>query len=188
MKAQPLFLYVNPAKSGNIAGAMKRFLLASLCALLPFGLSAQDATPTPTPSPNRGIWRADLPGGTFVVALSSITSISSHEYVVDNAARVTEVTIGTSGAVVARFYFIEPNIPDAPSGIGQSTINFVQEKLQEGADRSGTDAWKKVVKSYPATTHAHTVEYRLDSKTALQKLQKSAETAWLRGGGPTFKP
>jgi len=34
--------------------------------------------------------------------------LSTHEYVVDGAARFTEFTIGTTGAVVARFYYIEP--------------------------------------------------------------------------------
>jgi hypothetical protein len=168
---------------------MKKILLALLAAtsLCP----AQ--TPAPSPdqgesNPDRGVWRAELPGGTFIAALSSITTVSQHEYVVDGAARVTEVAIGMIGSVQARFYFIEPNGPGTPDGIGQSTINFVQEKLGEAADRSGTDVWKKVVKKYPEATHAHTVEYRLDSKQSLQKLFKSLETAWLRGRGTTFKP
>lgn len=148
----------------------------------------QTASPTPDGPSDRGVWRAEMPGGTFVVALSAITSVSSHEYVVDNAARVTEVTVAMIGSVIGRFYFLEPNTPQAPDGIGQSAINFVQDKLNEAADRTGSDAWKKVVKSYPASTHAHTVEYRVESKETLQKLYKSLETAWLRGRGATFKP
>jgi hypothetical protein len=151
-------------------------------------LSAQTPTPTPDTPSDRGVWRAQLPGGTFVVALSAITSVSSHEYVVDNSARVTEVTVATTGSLIGRFYFLEPNVPDAPGGIGQSAITFMQDKLNEGAERTGTDVWKKVVKSYPTSTHAHTVEYRIDSKEVLQKLFKNVETAWLRGRGDTFKP
>lgn len=151
-------------------------------------LSAQTPTPTPDTPSDRGVWRAELPGGTFVVALSAITSVSSHEYVVDNTARVTEVTVATAGSLIGRFYYLEPNVPEAPGGIGQSAITFMQDKLTEGAERTGTDAWKKVVKSYPASTHAHTVEYRIDSKEVLQKLYKNVETAWLRGRGDTFKP
>lgn len=161
-----------------------------LAFLLPSFVMGQTSSPSPTPDTpsDRGVWRAEMPGGTFVVALSSITSVSSHEYVVDNTARVTEVTVATLGSVIGRFYFLEPNTPQSPAGIGQSTINFVQEKLTEAADRTGSDAWKKVVKSYPTSTHAHTVEYRVESKETLQKLYKSVENAWLRGRGATFKP
>lgn len=151
-------------------------------------LPAQTPTPTPDAPSDRGVWRAVLPGGTFVVALSAITSVSSHEYVVDNTARVTEVTVATAGSLIGRFYYLEPNVPEAPGGIGQSAITFMQEKLTEGAERTGSDVWKKVVKSYPASTHAHTVEYRIESKDLLEKLYKNVETAWLRGRGDTFKP
>jgi len=159
-----------------------------LLVFLPALLRGQSPSPTPDTPSDRGVWRAEMPGGTFVVALSAITSVSSHEYVVDNTARVTEVTVATLGSVIGRFYFLEPNTPQSPAGIGQSTINFVQEKLTEAADRTGSDAWKKVVKSYPTSTHAHTVEYRVESRETLQKLYKSVENAWLRGRGATFKP
>ncbi|MFZ4775939.1 MAG: hypothetical protein ACOYM3_11270 [Terrimicrobiaceae bacterium] len=167
-----------------IAPVKKLLLLLFLPALV----MGQTPTPTPDTPSDRGVWRAELPGGTFVVALTAITSVSSHEYVVDNTTRVTEVTVATIGSVIGRFYYLEPNTPEAPGGIGQSTINFVQDKVTEAADRTGSDLWKKVVKSYPTSTHAHTVEYRLESKQSLQKLYKGVETAWLRGRGATFKP
>jgi len=169
---------------------MLRVAILFICGVfIAAGVHGQSPSPSPDESPsNRGVWRAELPGGTFVVALSQITSVSSHEYVVDNTARVTEVTVGMGGSLIGRFYFLEPNVPSAPDGIGQSAITFVQEKVTEGLERAGTDAWKKVVKSYPVSTHAHTVEYRIDSKDALKKLYKSLETAWLRGRGDTFKP
>lgn len=169
--------------------AIKRHLLIFLFFPVCF-LRGQQPTPTPSDEPLslRGVWRAEMPGGIYVVALSSITSVSSHEYVVDNTARVTEVTIDTTGNVVARFYYIEPNIPHPPGGVGQSTINFVQDKLLETTDRMDVDVWKKVIKNYPTTTHAHTVEYRVDSKKTLEELQKSIETAWLRARGATFRP
>lgn len=152
-------------------------------------LHAQQPSPTPEETPlNRRVWKAEMPGGTYTVALSAITSVSSHEYVVDNTARVTEVTVGTIGSVLARFYFIEPNTPQTPNGIGQSTIDFMQQKLTDAAERTGTDSWKKVVKNYPTTTHAHTVEYRVETKETLEKLRQSLETSWFRGRGETFKP
>jgi len=114
-----------------------------------------------------------------MVNLAMVTSVSTHEYVVDGAARVTEFTIGTSGAVVARFYYLEPMVPKSPVGFGQSIIDKVQEKVGEASERTGTEeVWKKVVKNYPLTTHAHTVEYRLDSVDQVTKLEKSIEDAW----------
>ena len=74
-------------------------LLPLLLALLTAPvLCAQQPAATPaTPSPNTAIpmWRATLPGGTYSVALRSIVSVSTHEYVIDGAARVTEVNIDT---------------------------------------------------------------------------------------------
>ena len=124
-------------------------------------------------------WRCELPGGIYVVSLPTIASVSTHEYVVSGAARVTELTIATNSAVVARFYYLEPMVPKSPVGFGQSLIDKAQEKLQEGATRTGMEeVWKKVVKDYPATTHAHTVEYRLDSVDQITKVEKSLEDAW----------
>jgi len=135
-------------------------------------------TPAATPSPtNILMWRCNLPGGSYSVALRSIVSVSSHEYMVDGAVRVTEVNIDTTGNALARFYYIEPNIPASPIGLGTATIEKAQQLLQEGAERSGQDVWKKVVKNYPTTTHSHTIEYRVTDKDSLNKLFESAESA-----------
>lgn len=135
------------------------------------------------------VWKAEMPAGDYIVRLTSITSVSMHEYLVDGTAKVAEVNIGTRGSELVRFYFIEANAPSAPNGIGQSGIDKVKEKIQEGSERLGTDQmWQKVSKNYPTTTHAHTVEYRVGSKEVLLKLFKSVEDAWLKGTGGTFKP
>ena len=171
--------------------------------LLPFVLSliaapalfAQQPTTAPaagqaTPSPTTAIpmWRATLPGGTYSVALRSIVSVSTHEYVVDGAARVTEVNIDTTGAVLVRFYFIEPNTIAAPAGFGAATAEKAQQLLQEGVQRTGQeDVWKKVVKNYPATTHTRTVEYRFGNKETLTKLFESAESAFRLQRNTVFK-
>lgn len=170
----------------------RRMCLLTLGLALSSGLLGPVAAQTPTPDPDppdRGVWTADLPGGTYIVMLSAITSISQHEYVVDGAARVTEVNINTLGPVVARFYFIEPNIPQTPDGIGQSGVDLLAEKTAELAGRAGgDDVWSKVMKSYPITTHAGTVEYRLASLESLEKLFKSVERSWLRKKPGKFKP
>ncbi|MEI6561215.1 MAG: hypothetical protein WCO68_03920 [Verrucomicrobiota bacterium] len=124
-------------------------------------------------------WRCELPGGIYVVSLPTVSSVSTHEYVVDGAVRVTELTIATNSAVVARFYYLEPMVPKSPVGFGQSLIDKAQEKIQEGATRTQMEeVWKKVVKNYPTTTHAHTVEYRLDSVDQIKKVERSLEDAW----------
>jgi hypothetical protein len=146
---------------------------------------AQNPTPTPTPQPAvnaaKPIWRCNLPGGTYQVLASAILSVSSHEYVVDGAARVTEVNVDTPGQLAVRFYFIEPAVTSGPGGLGAATLGKVQSLLTEAADRSGTDAWKKVVKSYPVTTHARTVEYRVGGKDSLTKIFASASKVMTTG-------
>ena len=167
-------------------------LLPLLLALLtaPFLCAQQPAATPAAPSPNTAIpmWRATLPGGTYSVALRSIVSVSTHEYVIDGAARVTEVNIDTSGAALVRFYFIEPNTIAAPAGFGAATVEKAQQLLQEGVQRSGQeDVWKKVVKNYPTTTHTRTIEYRFGSKETLAKLFESAESAFRLQRNTVFK-
>lgn len=124
-------------------------------------------------------WRCELQGGVYLVNLGTISSVSIHEYIVDGAAVVTEATISTTGAVVARFYYLEMLTPRSPVGVGQSVIDKAQEKAQELADRTGQgEVLRRVVKNYPTTTHAHTVEYRVDTKEQVKKIYNSLEVAW----------
>ncbi|MEO6787753.1 MAG: hypothetical protein ABI318_16625 [Chthoniobacteraceae bacterium] len=148
------------------------------------GTPSPTATPTPTPTPapaTRTLWKCTLPGGSYQVLVSAILSVSSHEYVVDGAARVTEVNIDTAGQFAVRFYYIEPAVTSGPNGIGAATFGKVQSILTDAAERSGTDAWKKVVKSYPVTTHARTVEYRVGDKDSLTKIFISASNSQATG-------
>ena len=151
--------------------------------------NAQTPTPTPDPTPLGGFWRAVLPGGVFRVRLDRIQSVSTHEYTIEPLTRVTELTIDTGGSVVTRFYFQEIATPQTPLGIGQSAIDLVKAKTEEAANQISGDAsvWKKVTKIYPSTTHAHTVEYRVQSKAALQRLMASVEKAWSSGRGEEIK-
>lgn len=140
-------------------------------------------------SAQAAFWRCELPGGIYMVNMTTLASVSTHEYVVDGAARVTELTVATNSAVVARFYFLEPMVPKSPvGGLGQSLIDKVQQRSEEAAGRAGLEeVWKKVVKNYPLTTHAHTVEYRLDSIDQVKKVQKSLEEAWRANRDTQFK-
>ncbi len=158
---------------------MKSLIL--LLALLPLPLLAQTPNQPPTTTEttsNIMLFRAKLPGGTYEVAVRSIVAVTSHEYLVDGIARVTEVNIDTTGSLLARFYYLEPVQPNSPLGLGQATIDKAQEILKQAAEKTGQDVWKKVVKNYPTTTHARTVEYRLVEKADLNKIYEAAEEAF----------
>jgi hypothetical protein len=169
--------------------ALKVLRLAAIAIGMPLAsVVAQEASPTPDQL-RRGIWRAELPGGEYIVRLSAITSVSLHEYVIDGAARVAEVNIATSGSELARFYFLEPYPPKPPVAAGQRALDAIENKAKEASARFETgDLRVKVVKSYPTTTHAHTVEYRLSDRESLNKLFKSIEDAWLKERAGSFKP
>ena len=98
---------------------------------------------------------------------------------------MTEVTVATSSSVEGRFYYLEPISVSAT----QSTLQQLQQHVQDlTSDHLGADdqVWQKVIKNYPTTTHAHTVEYRLTSKENLQQLYSSLEQAWLSGKGASL--
>jgi hypothetical protein len=126
-----------------------------------------------------GFWEAQTPGGTFVVRVNDITSVSKHTYIVDAAARVYELTVGTRGEVVGRFYYIEPVTSDSPLAIGKIALDRLQNLGEVVAERTDTEeVWTEVVKNYPTTTHAKTSEYRLDSVEALQKIYSHVYKVW----------
>lgn len=160
-------------------------LTASAFAQTGGATSTGGASPTPSPTATvnatRNLWTCTLPGGTYQVLVSAILSVSTHEYIVDGAARVTEVNLDTAGQFAVRFYYIEPAVVAGPGGLGAATLGKVQSILSDAADRSGSDVWKKVVKSYPTTTHARTIEFRVSSKDSLVKIFTSAANCQATG-------
>ena len=163
-------------------------LLAVALLLAPFAVRAQSPSPTPNPAPGRvAAWRATLPGGSFVVAVNAMVSVSMHEYVVNGAARVTEVNVDTTGNALARFYYLEPITPRTPLAAGQSVVDKMQDLAREAAGRVDQEAiWQKVMKSNPGSTHAHTVEFRVASKDDLQKIFNSADQAMRQARDTVF--
>src|SRR4029434_8981290 len=140
--------------------SMKPFLL--VLSLLGVSLFAQAPAPPPSTDATHAamkLFRAKLPGGLYEVAVHAIVAVTSHEYVVDGIARVTEVNVDTNGSLLARFYYLEPQQPNSPLGLGTATIEKAQELFKQAADKTGQDVWKKVIKNYPTPTHARTVSH-----------------------------
>ena len=171
---------------------MKTLLLPALAVLLtasPAHAQAPTLAPTqPNLAASQAIFRCTLPGGTYVVAVRSMISVSSHEYLIDGAARVAEVNIDTNGSLLARFYFIEPAVPNnTPVPLAGTLNEKAQQLLGTATEKTGVDAWKKVVKSYPTTTHARTVEYRVTSREQLDQIFSKADEALRLGKAQTVR-
>jgi hypothetical protein len=159
-------------------------ILPLLLLLVMSAVRTDAQTPVPT-NPQQGnvqsalpLFRAQLPGGIYEVAVRSIVAVSSHEYIVEGIARVVEVNVDTTGSLLARFYFIEPNTPAPASGLASGALEKAQQLLTTATDKTGVDVWKRVVKNYPTTTHARTVEYRVQSREDLDKIFNAADEAF----------
>lgn len=151
-------------------------LLPALIALSPALSHAQ----------NVGFWGTSGAGGEYAVRVDKIISVSSHTYVVDGAAKVTEVNIATDSPVLVRYYHIDLITPETPGAIGKSVINKVTEVATEAAGRV-VPSDLKVIKNYPTTTHARTIEFRLRTRDEVEKILKSAKQAFFYNKGEVLK-
>lgn len=139
------------------------------------------------------LWKAELPGGSYIIARNSINAVSTQQYVLDGVARVTEVNISTAGVFQPRFYYLEMLPVQAPDNVPGAALaaDRAQAALKDAADSqvpADQQPWAKVVKNYPTTTHAGTIEFRLDSKEQLEALFQSVERTWLTGKSEVYTP
>jgi len=162
------------------------FFVCSSC------INAQEATEPGTtdktgdsPGPSR-FWQATLGGGHFMVALDRIASVSRHKYVLDGALIIDEVTVDTSGQALARFYFITPITDAAPGNAITGLADRGRELIDKASQRTGLDLQNMVVKKYPETSHAKTIEYRILSEAELAALYASVRASWETGRGRKF--
>jgi hypothetical protein len=173
---------------------MKTFLPLLIIASLAISASAQTTTPgtgttnATDSASNVAFWQASFAnGGHYLVKLNAIQTASKHEYVSDAAARVVEVNIGTSSSIVSRIYFLEPVGKDTPIAAGQIIMNRAQDVAQQVASRVSPNAAKlNVVKNYPTSTHAHTVEFVVQDEATLNSLYTSLMAAINTGKGRTW--
>ena len=90
--------------------------------------------------------------------------------------------------MAVRFYFIEPTAAKSPVGVGQSAVDRISDLAKEAGQRVGADEiWQRVVKTYPTTTHAHSIEYRVENEDQLKQIFTSAQGAFESGVTATFK-
>lgn len=132
-------------------------------------------------------WECSLPGGEYSVNLGAITSVSKHSYVLDGTLLVTEVTVDTTGTALARFYYIEPITKDTTFNALDRIQKRAEQLRQRNQKRAGTKADEMAQKSYPATTHARTIEFRIINEVELNALYASLYRAWNSGKGRTFR-
>ncbi|MGJ8677970.1 MAG: hypothetical protein ACSHX0_10670 [Akkermansiaceae bacterium] len=134
----------------------------------------------------RNFWQASLPGGDFTVALTKISSVSKHSYVIDGNLRVTEVVVDTLGNSLARFYYIIPVAQDASENLGAGILSRGKDLLDQAGKRTGQNLTTPVTKNYPTTTHAKTVEFNISDEDNLNKLYDSVKSAWIKNSGKKF--
>lgn len=185
---------------------MKAFFIA-LSLLLAVSLHAQTTDPTsgqntgqnPGGQPAQqqdevtrdGLWDARMKGGNYIVRCNAIIALSKHEYISDGVARVVEVNLTLNSAQIVRFYFLEPYKPDLGSNAvasGMQALEKAKGLFEQAAGRVSpgiTDP--KVVKNYPTSTHAHTIEFVLKEEAMLNSLFGSLERSFRTGQGRIWR-
>jgi hypothetical protein len=142
-------------------------------------------------------WDCSLPGGNYCLSIGKITSVSMHQYIVKTPTqaasatplptRVYEVNIATDTAMVTRFYYIETATDGGSLSTVKTGLDRLGEVANQAAERTGTAKyWQMVQKDYPLSTHAHTIEYRVESMDDLNRLYGSVKRSWLTGRGARF--
>jgi len=189
-------VYILPNPFQTRADFMKITLLALLSLLTTVGAFAQGSAPGTPANPNQeevtrdGLWDGRFSGGSYLVRCTQILALSKHEYVADAAARVVEVNLTLNSGMAVRFYYLEPVRLEGGGvvGVGQQAIDKARAALQDAASRvSPTLTTPKVVKSYPASTHAHTIEFVLADEARLNSLHASLERSFRSGQGRVWR-
>ena len=137
-----------------------------------------------------GLWQGKFKGGNYIVRCNSIIALSKHEYISDGVARVVEVNLTLNSAQIVRFYFLEPYKPDSGSStlnVGTQALEKAKGLFEQAAGRVSPDlATPKVVKNYPASTHAHTIEFVLKDEARITALYGSLERSFRTGQGRSW--
>lgn len=171
---------------------MTSFRLFAFLLLLTLPLCAQNTDEDDQQSENSDVedlkrfWQLALPDGHFMVALDRIASVSRSSYVLDGGLVVTEVTIDTVGNALCRIYQITPVGENSKTSAVSRATQRARELTTRAGEITGADVADMVQKTYPTTTHAKTVEYRVQERSTLDSLYNSLNKAWREGKGRRF--
>ena len=119
-----------------------------------------------------------------MVALNRITSISKHTYMVGSLV-ITEVVVDTDGNSLVRFYAADTAGANSDANLLKNTQDRLKELTREKGSQAGVSG-TPVIKDYPNTTHAKTVEFNVESVGTLNSLYSSVKRAWERNRGGKF--
>ncbi|MEM7603453.1 MAG: hypothetical protein AAF357_18820 [Verrucomicrobiota bacterium] len=131
-----------------------------------------------------GFWEVVTGTGRFIARLDKISSASQHEYFIDGAVKVYEVTVETNGGQTGRFYYLESVTEGSSISTGSATINRLRDMANKVSDKAGTGNIDSIVtKHYPDTTHAKTSEYRVQSKETIGQIYEHIHRVWAQEKG-----
>ena len=171
---------------------MKFFLpiLGCLC-LLNFSSTAlgqAKKAATDSDAPN-AFWTGNFASGQIMVNIHKIASVSQQKYLLDGQVIVYEVSIDVDGNALTRIYYIEllaESSSISAVGTAVSRAKSVFGNAQDKATNGNMDMETTVSKTYPGTTHSHTIEYRVATLDEINLVYKSLTNALQRGQGRTF--
>lgn len=114
----------------------------------------------------------------YRVRLGSVQSYGVQKYeIADAGVHVTELTIDSIGSVSARFYYIEPSQNTNQTAASRAVNRAVDRVGELTENATGFNLADLVIKSYPDTTHSHTMEYRLRSAEEIETLESALTEA-----------
>lgn len=132
-------------------------------------------------------WELSLPEGDhYMVALNRIVSISRSSYLLDGGLIVTEINIDTNGSALCRIYQITPAAESAVLDGAKILTDRARQGLNRASEVTGSNIADMVQKNYPTTTHAKTIEYRIQERETLDRLYQSLTSAWTANRGRRF--
>ena len=168
------------------------FLLLATVPGWPMVGTAQTSTNPPVNVSRMSLWNCKFPDGNYYsVSLGAIDSVSQHEYLLDGALRVVEVTVAMRGSTQARFYVLEKTLAETGETPGRSLaegMGRVAEEIASRAPGAVNAATNSVVKKFPETSHAKVIEYRIADRETLRKLFEHLLKRWQgRSADDTFE-
>jgi len=158
----------------------------------PMKALVQTNTNAPVAASRMSLWNCKFSDGNYYsVSLGAIDSVSQHEYLLDGALRVVEVTVATRGSTQARFYVLEKPATDTGGIPGQSLadgMGRVADEIASRAPGSAKTITNSVVKKFPETSHAKIIEFRISDRDTLKKLFEHLLRRWQgRAADDTFE-